>query len=147
MKEEDKILERFGRSGGWKVPAGYFEDFATRMAAGLPEYPKAPAAAPMTRWQRLKPYVYLAAMFAGIWMMMQVFHRVSGMESLNIENPPEQIAQIMSSTPESVGDMLLPEAFDEMEMEREVSEAYDNIAEFEKDFGYELEPEYARIEL
>lgn len=58
------------------VPEGFFESFAEQMAAKLPENPDAEhpvVLRPKTTWQRLRPYVYLAAMFAGIWCMLKMF--------------------------------------------------------------------------
>jgi uncharacterized linocin/CFP29 family protein len=36
-----------------------------------------------TLWQRVRPLVYLAAMFAGVWCMMQVFSNFSASDNLN----------------------------------------------------------------
>ena len=72
MKREDDILKKIGRESGYKVPEGYFEQFVSRMNAELPER-KLPEPVHPSLWQRLKPYVYMAAMFAGIWLMVKVF--------------------------------------------------------------------------
>lgn len=76
----DKPLESVGRDTGMTVPAGYFEQFAQRMAQDLPAQPweMAGEAKPVQEeqrplWIRMRPYVYLAAMFAGIWLMMNMF--------------------------------------------------------------------------
>jgi hypothetical protein len=146
MKEEDILTNKYGKSAGWKVPDGYFESFASEMKSKLPPLPEAPKPEPMTLWEKLKPYTYLAAMFAGIWLMMQVVHHVSGSSDLSLENPPAQIAQIMSQS-DVVGDMMTSSSYDDMEVEQEVCEAYDNFSDFEADFGYELKPQYENIEL
>lgn len=70
------ILEKVNRNDGMTVPDGYFDDFAARMAASLPEREwEKPAARVMPRsfWQKVRPYVYLAAMFMGVWCMMKMF--------------------------------------------------------------------------
>lgn len=146
MKEEDKILERYGQKGPWRVPDGYFETVRIEIISKLPEYPEAPKRADMSLWQRVKPYVYLAAMFAGIWCMMKVFHNASGMGSLNLDNPPENIAAFMGE-PEMNDLFMLPSDISDMELIDEVSENYDNMEEFAEDFDYRLEPEYKNIEL
>ncbi len=83
-------------SAGLEVPDGYFDDFATRMAALLPERPElenreADTAASDSRtfWQKVRPYVYMAAMFAGVWCMLQVFASLTGAGTLQplSENP------------------------------------------------------------
>lgn len=70
-------------SAGMSVPDGYFDSFAERMAASLPYRPEAeesPKArkSPRTLWQNIRPYVYLAAMFAGVWLMLQMFAMMGG---------------------------------------------------------------------
>ncbi len=82
MAEKDKnsILQRAGHDAGMTVPEGFFEQFAEQMSARLPEQEWEREAArtpvlirPRTTWQRIRPYVYMAAMFAGIWLMMNMF--------------------------------------------------------------------------
>lgn len=82
MKEENDILKTIGRNDGMTVPEGYFADFAKKMEAALPERPELAAmgvaAAPATLWGRVRPYVYMAAMFAGVWCMLKMFTTVAG---------------------------------------------------------------------
>lgn len=76
MRKESDILEKAGRRDGMTVPEGFFESFAEEMAGRLPENPEAERPVvlrPKTTWQRLRPYVYMAAMFAGIWCMLKMF--------------------------------------------------------------------------
>ena len=72
MKKKENILEQVGRNTGYKVPEGYFEQFAARMTEQLPER-DLPKPEVVTTWHKLRPYLYMAAMFAGIWLMLQVF--------------------------------------------------------------------------
>lgn len=146
MKEEDKLIEKFGRDGGWKVPDGYFDSLSSEIEGKLPEYPATPARVNMTLWQKLKPYVYLAAMFAGIWLMMQVFHNVSSNSELSLDNPPERIAQIMESGSLN-SEMYSSSSLSDVEIEQEVSDLYTDIDDFERDFGFELKPEYDKIKI
>lgn len=77
MKKTESILDKAARHDGMKVPEGFFEDFVERMSEALPARPEVEeakiAAAPKTMWERLRPYVYMAAMFAGIWCMLKMF--------------------------------------------------------------------------
>lgn len=147
MKQEEELKYRFGTKGGMTLPDGYFESFYKEMAEKLPEYPEAPRQAPLTMWQRIKPYAYLAAMFAGIWMMMQVFHRVSqNATTVNLDNPPALISQ--AAMENEISDVyLLPKSVSDYELETEVSDSYGSIEEFEKDFGYKLNDKYDNIPL
>lgn len=146
MKEEEKLIATFGRKTPFTVPDGYFESVRNEIEASLPAYPEKPKREDMTTWQKLKPYVYLAAMFAGIWCMMKVFHHASGIDRINLDNPPAQIAAYMGD-PGLTDMMMIPADMSDLELMNEVSESYDSMEEFEKDFGYELEPEYDNIDL
>lgn len=71
------------RRHGMTVPSGYFEDFAKRMEESLPSMPfergegtSGAVVMQRTLWQKIRPYVYMAAMFAGVWCMMKVFDNV-----------------------------------------------------------------------
>ncbi len=76
MKKGEDILKKINRNDGMTVPDGFFEDFAAKMEAMLPERPEAEQPRRIehrTTWQRVRPYVYMAAMFAGIWCMLKMF--------------------------------------------------------------------------
>lgn len=72
MNEEKNILNKINRKSGMTVPDNYFSDFAERMMQNLPEKEEPIIAKPPTLWQRYRPYIYLAAMFAGIWCMIKM---------------------------------------------------------------------------
>lgn len=90
-------LEANRRHMGLTVPEGYFDDFAARMAASLPEQPWERDAIPAKRtpWQVVRPYVYMAAMFLGVWCMMKVFdHARPSNVDLNIDSNPVLTAAV-----------------------------------------------------
>lgn len=78
MKHKD-ILSAVDHQSGMTVPEGYFDDFIKRMTDSLPaqEWEKPQnekyIIPQRTFWQKVRPYVYMAAMFAGIWCMMKMF--------------------------------------------------------------------------
>ena len=72
--EESEILDKLGRDPGFRVPEGYFEAFNERMTGMLPEVEVTEVDTPPTLWMKVRPYVYMAAMFAGVWCMMKVFN-------------------------------------------------------------------------
>lgn len=86
MKEDKDILSKIGRDDGIRVPEGYFADFARRMADELPYRPElaemGAGVPPRTMWERVRPYVYMAAMFAGVWCMLKMFTGISGTGTL-----------------------------------------------------------------
>ena len=93
MKNDDStLLNKYGKNPGFKVPENYFADFNKRMAEMLPDVEITPVDAKPTMWQRLKPLVYMAAMFAGVWCMMSVFSHFSNTSSLqSIKAVAEQL--------------------------------------------------------
>lgn len=82
---------------GMTVPEGYFEDFAKKMAGQLPfrselDIPesKRPAATSQNkRWLKIRPYVYMAAMFAGAWCLLKMFTLMTATpDELSLDNYP-----------------------------------------------------------
>ena len=71
--ERSEILDRLGKDPGFKVPEGYFDNFAEQMLDKLPEVEITEVDIKPSMWVRVRPYVYMAAMFAGVWCMMHVF--------------------------------------------------------------------------
>lgn len=76
--EESEILSRLGKDAGFKVPDNYFEQFNERMAQSLPHVTITDTSRTPSLWVRVRPYVYMAAVFAGVWCMMKVFDSVNG---------------------------------------------------------------------
>lgn len=145
MRQEDQLKEKYGTDPGFRVPDGYFEELNSRIIAELPPYPEKERVMPMSLWQRIKPYAYLAAMFAGIWLMMNVFHRVSTSEAISLDNPPAAIASAMELETDEYIPYITVE--NDYALEKEVSESYDSFDDFEADFGYELKPEFESLDV
>ncbi len=74
MHKKEDILSKVDRKSGMTVPNGYFADFAKQLQEKLPEksWPEEEVVRhPL--WVRIRPYVYMAAMFAGVWCMLKMF--------------------------------------------------------------------------
>ena len=72
MKDEKDLMAQCGKEHPFKVPEGYFEHFHEQLMERLPE--GAPVAAPTIKvslMDRIKPWLYMAAMFVGIIFMVQ----------------------------------------------------------------------------
>lgn len=95
MAHDNDILKQVDRRSGMTVPDGYFDGFASRMMERLPEK-KQENILPRTWWQRCRPYVYMAAMFGGIWLMMWIFNDISGRQSNHMNDNPV-IATVLQS--------------------------------------------------
>lgn len=91
MEKKSDILSRIDRRTGMTVPDGYFADFAKRMADSLPDTSLSATVIEPKRsfWNRVRPYAYMAAMFAGIWCMLKMFTMMGGGSAdLSIDNYP-----------------------------------------------------------
>ena len=72
MKDEDKLIERYGKKQPFTMPEGYLEQLHEQLMSNLPEtQPIATTEAKVTLMTRIKPLLYLAAMFVGIVFLMQ----------------------------------------------------------------------------
>ena len=134
MKQTDLLKDKIGKEGPFKVPEKYFDTFREKMSSSLPPYPEKPVERKLSVWHRVRPYVYLAAMFAGIWCMMKVFHNVSENQLNPSNNFQDQIAQVMYDQETmdfySYGDR----SDSDIELEDEVMSMYSSVDELEKDF-------------
>ena len=112
MKEDLDILSKLGKDSGFKVPENYFSDFNKQMMESLPKPNLTPQVKP-SLWVRVRPYVYMAAMFAGIWCMMRVFNDMSGAPSTKA-----QIQAIVDGLGDekNIDDLMLQESLNEYEI-------------------------------
>ena len=97
MKDlQSEILDELVEKGdGLTVPDGYFERFAAEMGSRLPfrEELDVPVSNQVSRrngtWLRVRPYVYMAAMFAGAWCLIKMFSLMSPAGSdVSLDNYP-----------------------------------------------------------
>lgn len=77
MRSEDKLKEQFGQQNPFEVPQDYFDKFADSMLELIPERSAdEPAFKPLSKrailFNKAKPYLYLAAMFAGLYFTINV---------------------------------------------------------------------------
>lgn len=93
MDKKDYIKSKLPESDGLTVPSGYFEDFEKRMAATIADMPFDSSSSKsesvvLSRWQRIRPYVYMAAMFAGVWCMLKLFTLFTSTTTVPFESNP-----------------------------------------------------------
>ena len=135
MKADNDILGIAGKRTGMTVPEGYFEDFARKMADSLPARGAKVLEYKPSMWQRVRPYVYMAAMFAGVWCMLHMFGITRPSTDLAIENNPV-LAKAVTS--DSFIDEYLP--IDDVDDDYLLQEMYDSGVSTEEIIG-NLEPE------
>ena len=73
MGKEDNILRKVGTGNPFRVPENYFEDFTQELMSKLPEKEPLPLMPEPTLWQRVKPWIYMTAMFVGIMLSVRIF--------------------------------------------------------------------------
>lgn len=72
MKEEDNLLKKIGTENPFRVPEGYFESFTSDLMSRLPEKEKTDVHREPTTWERVRPWLYMAAMFIGAALIIRV---------------------------------------------------------------------------
>lgn len=93
-------LDNINRKSGMSVPDGYFDSFPDKMMKRLPE--SLPfVEEPVTIWDKVKPWMYMAAMFAGIALMFKVFTWNSG-SSENMAEMNENLIELTSDEAEAL---------------------------------------------
>lgn len=84
MKEVESIRKKLGKENAFRVPDGYFEGLTQEIMQQLPEKDLlSDYAAQPTMWQRVRPWLYMAAMFVGAALIIRVAsvpNRTAGVE-------------------------------------------------------------------
>lgn len=72
MKNKQNNLDQLKDENPFKVPEGYFENLTTQIMSQLPEQPvlKEPAKT-VTMMDRVRPWLYMAAVFAGLFLFFR----------------------------------------------------------------------------
>ena len=73
MRKEENLLRKVGTQNPFRVPDRYFEDFTQQLMSNLPEKESASYMPEVTLWQRIKPWLYMTAMFCGIMLSVRIF--------------------------------------------------------------------------
>ncbi|MBD5278656.1 MAG: hypothetical protein HDS32_05405 [Bacteroides sp.] len=133
METNNDILTKAGRTTGYTVPDGYFDSVRNRIMDNLPEYiDEQPQK--LSVWKRIQPYIYMAAMFAGIWCMMKMFHMMTS-NDLSLDNPPETVALAMADSDSSEWIYMQHDNSDIFMLEDDICNEYSSIEEFKNDFN------------
>ncbi|MDE6551576.1 MAG: hypothetical protein K2K98_01240 [Muribaculaceae bacterium] len=131
MEKRHDILEKIDHRTGYTVPDGYFDSVRSKILQNLPDYEEE-RPEPISKWRKIQPYLYMAAMFAGIWCMMKMFHMMTTTD-LSLDNPPESIALAMADADH---DWYVPsDNADVFMIEDEIVSQYSSFDDFERDFN------------
>ncbi len=151
MKSEDKIRDKFGVSTGYTAPEGFLTHIYGKVDSLKGEYPQV-VPERVSIWLRVRPYLYLAAMFAGIWCMMKMFTMMTERaDRISLDNPPAMIAKALQQ-PSVVEEMdynddMVAAASSDYELEQAMQNNYDSFEQFEADFDYTFKEEYADLQI
>ncbi|MBP5498164.1 MAG: hypothetical protein J6X81_02180 [Muribaculaceae bacterium] len=127
MKPEDsKILQQLGKEPGFKVPENFFADINEKIKESLPEVEITRTDVRPSLWVRIRPYVYMAAMFAGVWCMMKVFN---GLTETNKQTLTAKEIAAGMNVESNVEEFILNNSVSDMDiiMSYEDSLYYDNL--------------------
>lgn len=72
MRKGDKLLKKIGTENPFRVPEGYFEGFTSDLMSRLPEKEKTDVHREPTTWEKVRPWLYMAAMFIGAALIIRV---------------------------------------------------------------------------
>ncbi len=72
-KEETDLLKRCGTENPFTVPEGYFANFTEQADGQSFRNEKYSLHLSLTLWARVKPWVYMAAMFCGLMLSVRMF--------------------------------------------------------------------------
>lgn len=133
MNKIDNILDKVGGKTGYTVPDNYFDNVRTKILSELPEY-KERTPEKISMWRRVSPYLYMAAMFAGIWCMMKMFGILSGPapDLTDINNYPGVMTALNDT--KFVDDYIYP-GVDQYEILEELNYGDDNGSDDTFDFS------------
>lgn len=82
MKKEENIFDKCGSRRPFTVPQGYFENLTGNIMASLPHQDsESQGPVTVTMWMRIRPYLYAAAAFAGIFFCIKAALYISSRNS------------------------------------------------------------------
>jgi len=76
IETEKSFLDELRDRQPFRVPEGYFEGFTDDFMSRLPKK-TAPEVKVISLYDRIKPWLYLAATFAGIIVLFNIFNKTS----------------------------------------------------------------------
>lgn len=76
MKDERNNLERLKGKNPFAVPEGYLEGLPAQIMSGLPEKPRQETAKRVSLAERVRPWLYMAAVFAGLGLFFKAIMTV-----------------------------------------------------------------------
>lgn len=122
MKEEDEITKKFGKDNPFTVPEGYFQNFTDEVMSKLPEKKEMPSKTKVRTWDRIRPWVYMTAMFIGAFLITKIgsFHHQQNAPIAQTEVESEQ-----QMTDEEISTIISNTMMDDYELYQYLTDATD----------------------
>ncbi|MDR1115750.1 MAG: hypothetical protein LBL33_06345 [Tannerella sp.] len=99
METNNKLNELKDRNP-FRVPEGYFENFTENMMCRLPDFPvKQPKV--ISIYDRVKPWLYMAAVFAGLIVLFGVLNKMMGVPSEDNDSFVKTTLPVLLPDPEA----------------------------------------------
>ena len=92
METKKQTLADIGNKIPFKVPENYFSQFNESIMAKLPEK-EAPVVRRVTLWDKSKTWLYMAAMFLGLFFTIKVLTTSTGTNSIENNTASTSISQ------------------------------------------------------
>lgn len=70
MKEDTNLKNKFGTNNHFAVPEDYFKNLTSTIMEKLPEKEEVEAPT-ISLWDKVKPWIYMAAMFCGLFFTIR----------------------------------------------------------------------------
>lgn len=108
MKEDTELKKKIGKENPFKVPEGYFKNIVPEIMKQLPEA-EAQESVEITMWERVKPWVYMVAMFCGLMFGLRVMMMDKPVnKEMNTDNV--SMTDSVQGTPDEYIDPILDQA-------------------------------------
>lgn len=108
MKEDIELKKKIGKENPFKVPEGYFKNIVPEIMKQLPEA-EAQESVEITMWERVKPWVYMVAMFCGLMFGLRVMMMDKPVnKEMNTDNV--SMTDSVQGTPDEYIDPILDQA-------------------------------------
>jgi hypothetical protein len=91
IETEKNKLDMFRERQPFRIPDGYFDGFTEEFMNRLPNRPKSAEAKVITLYDRLMPWLYLAASFIGIIILFNIFSKDKDVVMIEDNSVPDAI--------------------------------------------------------
>lgn len=110
MKEDKNLKERIGKENPFMVPENYFESIVPEIMDKLPEN-NFTETVEISMWERVKPWVYMVAMFCGLMFGLRVIvgdkHKDTAPESSLTSAAPDSAASFQEEYIDNIVDDIM----------------------------------------